>query len=128
MNASSTVVETIKELIADTTLLVRQEISLAKAEAEEKFEQMQTGVAAVAAGLLLAFVSLIVLVQALVVALSNIMPPSIAALLVGIVLAVIAFVAVKNGSDQLKPKNLKPRRTMRSVRETAETIKEARSS
>lgn len=126
MSTTSTVIETIKDLVADTTLLVRQEISLARAEAEEKFEQVQTGVAAVAAGMLLAFVALIVLVQALVVALSNIMPPSIASLLVGVVLAVIAFVAVKNGSDQLKVKNLKPRRTMRSVRESAETIREAR--
>jgi hypothetical protein len=98
---------------------------LARAEAEEKFEQMQTGVASVAAGMLLAFVSLIVLAQALVVALSNIMPPSIAALLVGITLAVIAFLAVRNGSEQLKPKNLTPRRTIRSVRASAETIKEA---
>ena len=123
---SSSVVDIIKDLVADTTLLVRQELALARAEAEEKFEQMQTGVAAVAAGMLLAFASLIVLAQALVVALSNIMPPSIAALLVGLILAVIAFFAVRNGSEQLKPKNLTPRRTIRSVRESAETIREAR--
>lgn len=126
MSTTSTVVETVKELVADATLLVRQEISLARAETEEKFEQVQTGVAAFAAGMLLAFVSLVVLAQALVVALSNIMPPSIAALLVGVILAGIAFIAVKSGSEQLKAKNLKPRRTIQSVRESAETIREAR--
>lgn len=126
MNTTKSVIDTMRELVSDATLLVRQEVSLARAEAEEKFEQVQAGFYAVAGGMLLAFVALIVLVQALVVALSNIMPPSIAALLVGVILAAVAFFLVKSGSDQLKPQNLKPRRTMRSVRESAETIREAR--
>lgn len=128
MNNNNSIIQTIRELIADATLLVRQEIDLAKTEVAEKFEQIQAGVAAVAAGLLIALAALLVLVQALVVALGNIMPPALAALVVGIVLALIAFVLVMNGASQLKPENLAPKRTIRSVRENAEKMKEARSS
>ena len=125
MTANSNMTDTIKALFTDATLLVRQEISLARAEAEEKMDQVQTGLIAVITGLLLAFVALLVLVQALVVALGNVMPPSLAALLVGIVLAVVAFFAIKSGQEHLSPKNLTPRRTMSSVRESADALKES---
>ncbi|EFL88626.1 phage holin family protein [Ahrensia sp. R2A130] len=122
---STNITDTVRALVSDATLLVKQEVSLAKAEAEEKFEQVQTGLIAIVSGLLIAFVALLVLVEALVVALANIMPPSLAALLVGVILAVVAFFAVKKGQDNLSVKNLKPRRTMNAVREDAETLKEA---
>ncbi|MEM1317054.1 MAG: phage holin family protein, partial [Pseudomonadota bacterium] len=105
------IAETVRGLISDGTLLIKHEIALAKAEAEEKFDQVQTGLIAIVSGLLIAFVALIVLVQALVVALGNIMPPSLAALLVGTVLAAIAFITVRSGQKNLSPKNLTPRRT-----------------
>tara|TARA_R110002126_G_scaffold291729_1_gene456108 strand:- start:90260 stop:90622 length:363 start_codon:yes stop_codon:yes gene_type:complete len=117
--------DTIRELIADLTLLLRQEISLARAEAGEKIDQIQNGFIALVAGLLIAFCALLVLVQALVVALANIMPASVASLAVGIVLAVISYISVTSGSRQLKPENLAPKRTMKSVRESAERMKEA---
>ena len=123
MNSTTTMKDTIRELIADLTLLLRQEISLARAEAGEKIDQIQNGFIALVAGLLIAFCALLVLVQALVVALANIMPASVASLAVGIVLAVISYISVT--SRQLKPENLAPKRTMKSVRESAERMKEA---
>lgn len=125
MTKDGNVIGTIQELISDAILLVRQEVNLARAEAEEKMEQMQTGIAAVAAGLVLAGVALIVLTQALVVALANLVPPSVAALIVGVIMAIIAFIAVSRGVESLKPENLKPRRTIKSVRESADKIREA---
>ena len=125
MNSTTTMKDTIRELIADLTLLLRQEISLARAEAGEKIDQIQNGFIALVAGLLIAFCALLVLVKALVVALANIMPASVASLAVGIVLAVIAYISVTSGSRQLKPENLAPKRTMKSVRESAERMKEA---
>ena len=125
MTTPTNIADTVRALFSDTTLLVKQEIALAKAEASEKLENIQTGLIAIVAGMLIAFVALLVLVQALVVALANIMPPAVASLLVGIVLAIVAFIAVKAGQSQLSAENLKPTRTMRSVREDAETIREA---
>jgi len=129
MNApTSGIVETIRALIADAILLFKQEWALARAETEEKFQQIQTGVIAIAVGLLLAFTALLVLVQALVVALSNIMHPALASLLVGIVLAIVAFFSVRAGANYLKPENLKPSRTIKSLRDSADRFREGRSS
>ena len=114
--------ENIKALIVDANLLMRQELALAKAEASEKFDQVQTGLITIIAGMLTAFVALLVLVQALVVALANVMPASVASLLVGGVLAIIAFASVYFGAQKLKAKNLKPTRTIQSVKRNAQTV------
>ena len=114
--------DNIKALIVDANLLMRQELALAKAEASEKLDQVQTGFITIIAGMLTAFVALLVLVQALVVALANVMPASVASLLVGVVLAIIAFASVYFGSQKLKAKNLKPTRTMQSVKRNAQTV------
>lgn len=125
MTSNSNIIDTVKALVSDATLLMQQEARLARAEVGEKVEQVQLGIIAIVSGLLLAFCALLILLQALVVALANIMPASLAALLVGVVLAVIAYVSVKAGSDQLKTSNLMPNRTINSVRDSAETIKDA---
>lgn len=125
MNTSPNIINTLRALMSDASMLVRQEINLARAEAEEKLEQAQTGLIAIGASLVIALAALLVLVQALVVALGNLMPPSLAALLVGVALAVIAFVTMKTGQGNLKPKNLTPRRTINSVKKSAESIKES---
>ena len=124
MPAPQNIIDTVRALFSDFTLLVKQEFDLARAEVGEKIEQLQIGVAAIAGGLLIAFVALLVLVQALVVALANIMPPSLASLLVGVLLAVIAFVAVMKGRQNLKAENLAPTRTLNSVRDSADEMAE----
>ncbi|MEL6505081.1 MAG: phage holin family protein [Pseudomonadota bacterium] len=123
--STSNITENVRALFADSTLLVRQEIALAKAEASEKLSEIQVGVTSIAAGALIAFVALMVLVQALVVVLTNFMPPSLASLLVGVVLAVVAFATVKSGQNKLAASSLKPERTIHSVQKTAENIREA---
>ena len=112
----------IRELLADASLLFSKEVELAKAEAGEKMEQAQLGFISVLSGLLIAFVALMVLVQALVVALANVMPPSLASLTVGALLTVIAYLAFSKGLEELKPKNLSPRRTLHSIRRDARTL------
>lgn len=125
MTNSPNIIDTVKSLVSDATLLAQQEARLARAEVGEKIEQVQIGMIGIVSGLLLAFCALLILLQALVVALSNIMPPSLAALLVGVVLAALAYVSVKAGTEQLKAKNLVPERTLNSMRDSAETIKDA---
>lgn len=106
----------LSELISEVNHLVRQELRLAQAEATEKIDQAQNGALSVLAGILIGFVALIVLVEALVIALSNVVAPWIAAIIVGGALAVIGFALVKIGQNSLKPSNLTPERTIRTVR------------
>ena len=105
-------------LIHDLGQLVRQDLRLAQSEAGEKFKQAQNGVYAVLTGLLVAFCALLILLQALVIALSNVLPPWLAAVAVGLVLAVVAFFLIHQGRSNLKARNLIPERTLRSAQRT----------
>lgn len=106
-------------LIADLGQLVRQELHLAQAEASEKLQQAQNGAFAVVTGLLVAFCALLILLQAVVIALSNTMPPWAASLVVGVVLAGVAFVLIRQGSRKLEARSLVPERTLRAGRTDA---------
>lgn len=119
------IIETVRALFKDGSLLIRQEVSLAKAEAEEKIEQVQYGLVEIGAALIIALAALLVLTQAVVVALANFMPPSLAALIVGVILAIAAFISLKTGLNSIKPENLAPRRTMHQVSEDVDTLKDA---
>lgn len=123
--SSDNIVETVRALFKDGTLLLRQEVSLAKAEAEEKIQQVQHGLIEIGAALVIALAALFVLVQAVVEALSNVLPPSIAALVVGIILAIAAYISLKAGLASLTPENLKPSRTLDQIEEDIDTVKEA---
>jgi len=118
----------IKSLLSDVftgiNTLVRQEMRLAQAESSEKLSQAMTGLVSLLAGMLIAFTALIVLLQALVLALSNVMAPTYAALLVGGVVALIAFILIQQGQSKMKVGNLMPERTMRSMREDREMVME----
>lgn len=113
------------DLIDHVNQLVRQEIRLAQAEGSEKVAEASQGALSIAAGFLVALVSLIVLVQALVVALAEYMPPALAALVVGVVLALIAFGLVWYGQSQLKLGNLTLPKTRASLQADSEVIMEA---
>ena len=125
MTIASNMVDTVRALVQDGSTLVRQEIQLAKAEMSEKMEEATHGILAIVAGAIFALVALFILAQALTVALANFMPPSLAALIVGIVLAICAWFAISSGTSRLSADNLRPDRTIRSVRESAETVQEA---
>ncbi|MEQ8357673.1 MAG: phage holin family protein [Kiloniellaceae bacterium] len=103
------------ELIADLGQLIRQELRLAQFEASEKLRQAENGIYAVLTGVLVAFCALLILLEAVVVALSNVMPPWAAAMSVGLFLALIAFLLIRHGRKNLKARNLIPERTLRSV-------------
>ena len=119
----------LKELLSDltnsVTTLVRKEIQLARAETSEKITQSMIAVGSIAAGGILALSALIVLLQALVIAIAELgVPPALAALIVGLVVAVIAYVLIHKGTNDLKATNLAPARTMDSLRRDAQVVKE----
>lgn len=114
----------LKELVDDIGRLVRQELRLAQAEASEKVNQIQTGIIAIVAGLLLAFSALLVLLQALVIALSNAMAPWLAAVIVSVGVGIVALILVKQGQSNLKTANLTPSRTINSLQSDKDLVKE----
>jgi hypothetical protein len=119
----------LKDLLADLTesitTLFRQEIQLARAETSEKITQVGVALGAIAAGAILALAALIVLLQALVIGITEAgVPPGWAALIVGVVVAVIAYVLIHKGTSDLKASNLTPDRTVSSLKRDAQVVKE----
>jgi drug/metabolite transporter (DMT)-like permease len=118
----------LKELFGDlthsVTTLFRKEIELARAETSEKISQAGVAAGAIAAGGILALAALIVLLGALVAALGEVMAPALAALIVGGVVAIIAFALIYKGMNDLKASNLAPTRTVEALRRDAHMVKE----
>jgi drug/metabolite transporter (DMT)-like permease len=119
----------LKELFSDltqsVTTLFRKEIELARAETSEKISQAGVAAGALAAGGILALAALIVLLQALVIALSELgLAPALSALIVGGVVAIIAFALIYKGMNDLKASSLAPTRTVEALRRDAHMVKE----
>jgi len=119
----------LKDLLADLTesitTLFRQEIQLARAETSEKLSQVGVAIGAIAGGAILALAALIVLLQALVIGIAEAgVPPGWASLIVGVAVAIIAYVLIHKGTSDLKASNLTPDRTMGSLKRDAQVVKE----
>jgi hypothetical protein len=119
----------LKDLLADLTesitTLFRQEIQLARAETSEKITQVGVAIGAIAGGAILALAALIVLLQALVIGITEAgVPAGWASLIVGVVVAVIAYVLIHKGTNDLKASSLAPDRTMSSLKRDAQVVKE----
>lgn len=114
----------LRDLIAEVSQLIRQELRLARAEAAQNLVRAQYAMIAVAAGLLLAFCALLIVLQALVIALAEIMPAWAASLGVGVGLGLCAFFLVRYGLGGLSPANLVPERALDSVRRDKDLVME----
>jgi hypothetical protein len=119
----------LKDLLADLTesitTLFRKEIQLARAETSEKVTQVAVAIGAIAGGAVLALAALIVLLQALVIAITEAgVPAGWASLIVGVVVAIIAYVLIHKGTNDLKGSSLAPTRTMDSLKRDTQVVKE----
>ena len=126
---SRSIGELLRDLANDTTRLVRDEIALAKAETTEKVKQAGVGVGMMAAGAVLAIPAVIFLLQTLVeVLVAFELPRWAATLIVGLILAVGAFVLVKVGQGRLSATSLTPERTAQNLKRDASLVQEKVSS
>jgi positive regulator of sigma E activity len=117
------VADLLGQLGGDLTGLVRKEAELVRAEISEKLNAAGKAVIDIAAGGLLLIAALLVLLQALVLALSKFMDPTWAALLVGVVVAAVGYVLVRAGMKAMSLKGLSPDRTTRQLKKDAELMK-----
>ena len=122
---SRSVGELLRDLANDVSALVRQEMTLARTEAQDKVQQTVTAVMAMVAGALIAFAALIVLLDALVYGLTEAgLQRWVAALIVGVVVALIGFLLVRKGQKDLSATRLAPEPTTANVRKDLNLVKE----
>ncbi len=110
--------ELFRQLTQDSTTLIRQEIALAKAELRENMGGVARSAAMIAVGGAVALVGLLVLTAFLVILLGDLMANYwLAALIVGLLFAVIGGVLVLTHLKRLRETNLRPDQTIQTLQE-----------
>ena len=116
------------ELTQGTATLVQQEIALAKAEMSEKVSQLGSSLTTLIIGGFVLFAGLLKLLDAVIYGIAELLPPDLtpwlAALIVGVIVAIIGAVMLQQGRSNLKSTNLTPQRTAESLRRDKEFAKE----
>jgi hypothetical protein len=117
------------QLTQDMTLLVRQEVQLARTEMSDKLSRFTNNLVSVLAGGFVAYVGGLALVAALILAIRDLANISLAfsALIVGAVLAIVGYVMLQRGLKELKRVDLAPRRTVETLKDDVQWAKEQRS-
>ncbi len=113
------------DLLDQVTQLFRKEVQLFRAEMNDKATQAIVAAGSILAAAVFAITALNVLAGALVVALANAgIPAPWSAVIVGVGLAIVAFLIGKKGIDNLKAGSLAPERTTRAAVRDVSMVKE----
>jgi len=122
----------LKELTHESSILLRQEVDLAKTEMSEKASRVGANLGSLAVGggvaLLGALALLAFAIYGLQALLRQFMDPDVAVwlapLLIGVVLAVVGYSLIKKALETLKRESIAPQRTTQSLQENKEWLKE----
>lgn len=122
------------ELATETSTLVRQEVALAQVEITQKATRAGKQVGFLVVGGAVGYAALLVLLAALVIGLTLLISAItgwtattsalISSLIIGAIVGGIAYVLVTGALSALKNMDLTPRKTIESVKEDAQWIKE----
>jgi uncharacterized membrane protein YqjE len=110
------------DLSAQASLLVRQEVQLAKVEMSEKASQVGREIALIAVGGVLAYSALLAIAAGIILGLGLLIPYWAAALLVGLVFAIVGGALAWTGVQALKNINLAPTQTIETLKEDKEWL------
>ena len=127
-SADMPVAELVQRATEQITRLVRDELTVARAELTAKGKQAGVGAGLLGGGAMLGLYAGAAAVATVVLALGAVMPDALAALIVTVVLAVAAAIAAQRGKKQVtKAMPATPTATRDSVRADVETIRGAAS-
>lgn len=112
----------LRRLTDELATLLRQEMALATAEISRSMRVLLAGAASVAVGGAVLFTGLLAMLAAAVLGLATVLAPWLAALVIGVAVAVIGIVLVSVGIRSLDPSTLKPARTAESLRRDRDVI------
>ena len=116
--------ELLKRLSSETTRLVHQELELTKAELQQKGRQAGAGAGLFGAAGAIALAALGALTACFILALDNLMPAWLAALMIAVVYGAIAAFLALRGRDKVKQATpLVPEQTIETMKEDVEWAK-----
>lgn len=112
------------DLASDMSSLVRQEVALAKLEITQKAKYLGRNVGYLVVGGAVAYAGLLAVIAAIIMLLDNYMPAWGAALLVGVVVALIAWLMIGKAVAALQQTDLTPHETVETLKEDATWVKQ----
>ena len=116
--------ELLGQLANNSAALVRDELTLARQEMSEKVASYRSGAITVVIGAVLSWIAVLTLTAAAVIGLAHLMDAGYAALIVGGVLALTGGIIASTGLNRLKHVSLKPKETIKTLKENKEWLKE----
>jgi hypothetical protein len=111
------------ELWQNIEKLLRQEVALARTEIETKAHKLQAHLVGSAAGAVLVLCSVLSLVATIILLLSEVMRPWLAALITSGVTAAVGYALLKKASPRAA--DVTPERTIENVKKDLQTFREA---
>jgi len=115
--------ELFSELAAETGTLVRQEVALAQVELTAKATTVGKNVGFLAIGGAVGYAAMLAILAGTILGLSYLMPTWLAAIFVGAVVGLAAYVLISSALEELKNTNIKPEETVESIKEDAQWLK-----
>ncbi|HEY9462347.1 MAG TPA: phage holin family protein [Vicinamibacterales bacterium] len=116
--------EMFADLARETRSLIHQEIELAKTELSQNASRIVPSLTMIVAGALIAYGGMLAIVAGIVLGLIAIGLVAWAAALVGgLVIAVIGYALVRAGMASFRPQDLKPRQTIETLKEDARWLR-----
>ena len=119
-----TIPELVSALTADLANLVRKESELVRAEISEKISDATHAGAWMGVGAALLLGAFLVLLEALVLALSKMMDPLWASIIVAVVVGGAGFLLIRTALAKVRAANLAPDRSVRQIGKDARMVKE----
>jgi large-conductance mechanosensitive channel len=118
--------ELFEDLTNDTRTLLSLELELLRAEMTQKARQAGKDVGFIAAGGFVIYAGFIAIVAAVAFGLGNFIPTWLAFLIVGVVVALIGYVVMRKGLDDLKSRSMAPEKTITSLKQDKEWLQRER--
>ena len=116
--------ELFSELSQEASSLIRQEVQLAKAEVTRTATQAGKEVGIIAAGGFVAYAGFLALVAAAIFGVAEFLPLWLSALIIGVIVAGVGYLILQKGLNGLKEIDPAPRRTIESLKEDKEWLKQ----
>lgn len=122
---SRSVPDLLGDLVQDSSVLVRKEVALARAELNEKIGQIAGAAGGMAIGGVLLLAALIILLQAGVVGLVMLgLSPALASLIVAAAVGMVGGLLLRGGLHRLREASLTPERTVNQLSKDVTAAKE----
>ena len=112
------------ELMSETSTLIRQEVTLAQVEITSKATSVGKNVGYLAVGGAVGYAAMLLLLAGVVALLTNFIPLWAAALIVGGVVGIVAYILINSALAELRKTNLAPQETVQSIKEDAKWLKD----